>query len=239
MAIPSFYHPRLSGSESSIVLSQEEGLHAVKARRLKVGRDVRVFNGQGLVGEAVIAEIERRKVSVDVTLLQQHDKPNCRPVIATAIPKGDRQKVMLDMLTQLGVSEIIPIRCERSITHFNDSMASKWQRIMIEACKQSQNPWLPALGDEIKLLDLINDDGKQFVYTDLSGQNAETVFTSGQAQIILIGPEGGFSDAELNALIKLNVSTLSLGGHILRTEAAAVAAVSQFNALSAISKSIG
>ena len=220
------------------MLSHEEGLHAVKARRLKVGSDVRLFNGQGLVGEAVIADIGRRKVSVDLMCIQQHNKPMCTLTIATAIPKGDRQKVMLDMLTQLGVSEIIPVRCERSISRFNDSMASKWERIMIEACKQSQNPWLPALGDEIKLLDLLCDGGKQFAYADANGQTAETVFGAGVAKTILIGPEGGFSDVELDTLLKLNVPRLTLGGHILRTEAAAVAVASQFNGHRSMLKSI-
>lgn len=230
MAIASFYHAQLNSSESSIELSAEEGAHAVKARRLRVESEVRLFNGEGLVGDAIITAVERNKVSVNVLSLRQCAKPKTTFSIAMALPKGDRQKVMLDMLTQLGVSEIIPLRCERSVTQFSSKMADKWRRVMIGACKQSQNPWLPKLSDEVNFLELLHDSARQLVYADVNGEKSERVFREGPNPTILIGPEGGFSNIEFNALSEMGVLKLALGGHILRTEAAAVSAAAQFNA---------
>ncbi len=230
MAIPSFYHPELSSSDSLILLAQNEASHAVKSRRLRVGDSVRVFDGQGVVASAKIVAAERREVALELIDVMQRPKPDNALVIACAVPKGDRQKIMLDMLTQLGVSGIIPLRCERSVTRFSPNMADRWRRVMIEACKQSQNPWLPSISDEIAFNELLKNAERPLIYADVTGDAAHSAFSATNDVTVLIGPEGGFSNAEINQLKRRSAQALSLGGHILRTEAATVVAAAQFNA---------
>lgn len=229
MALPSFYHPSLNEQDSFISLDAAEASHAVKARRLKVGQEVRLFNGQGLVAFGPLSQIDRRSASVEIQACS-HIEPNARQLsIAVAIPKGDRQKVMLDMLTQLGVSEIIPISCEYSVTRFSDNMLEKWQRVTIEAAKQSQNPYLPVLQECVTVKELIERSDKPMVVANADGNSLLEHGFSESELLVLIGPEGGFSDEEFGLFKSNGIASIALGGHILRTEAAAIAAASQFN----------
>jgi len=237
MATPCFYYPELTDQDSRIELSSSESTHLSKSRRLKIGHAVNVINGQGLVAAAQVVAVENRRVEVQCTDIIQYRPRASRITIATAIPKGDRSKVMIDMLTQLGVSRIIPMHCERSVTPFRANQQDKWQRIAIEACKQSQNPWLPQIESEWGLLKLVENRQKlasegsaaspQLLYTDVAGQNLQTLGELNNELIVMIGPEGGFSESELAVLMSCEATPLTLSDHILRTEVAAVAAMSQ------------
>lgn len=229
MAIPSFYHPNLNKQDSTVSLDAAEASHAVNARRLKVGQDVRLFDGQGLVALGVFSEVARRSAVVTISSFNQIEAVSRSLSIAVAAPKGDRQKVMLDMLTQLGVSEIIPLRCEHSISKFSDNTHEKWQRVTIEAAKQSQNPFLPKIHQSISLKDLLATNSKTVLVANANGQSIIEQSVDMSSLLILVGPEGGFSDAEFSLFKRLDIPFIALGGHILRTEAAAIAAAAQFN----------
>ncbi|MFT6407745.1 MAG: 16S rRNA (uracil1498-N3)-methyltransferase [Arenicella sp.] len=156
MSIPSFYYPLLASNDCVISLDANEASHAVKSRRLRVGQTVRIFNGAGRQAIGILSLIERRSVRVELSSIEQLEQPARKVSIAVAVPKGDRQKVMVDMLTQLGVFEIIPLRCQYSVTKFSPAIAEKWARVAVEACKQSQNPWLPIITSERDLDDLLS-----------------------------------------------------------------------------------
>lgn len=245
MAIPSFYHPLLTDNETLVELDQAEASHAIKARRLKSGHKVRLFNGAGLVAKGELSNVGRRTASVLIHSVTFEQANSTGLHIAVAMPKGDRQKVMLDMLTQLGVSKITPLVCEYSVSKVNDNSAEKWQRVMVEAAKQSQNPYLPIIQTEMalpKLLDqhrlkqttsrlfYANADGAS-LFDALSFKHTIKPTQKFDEYTVLVGPEGGFSVNEFDLFAQLGISSISLGGHILRTEAAAIAVMSQFNQL--------
>ena len=209
-----------------ISLDANESSHAVKARRLRVSQVVRVFNGLGLVANGVISVIGRREVMVELQSIEQLMRPQGGVSIAVALPKGDRQKVMVDMLTQLGVVEIIPLRCEHSVTKFSDNTAEKWTRVAIEACKQSQNPWLPKISAETGLDQLLCDERKHFLVANADGAAPQALAQKTSDVTVLIGPEGGFSEQEFATLRQRSIPSIRIGSYILRTEAAAVAAAS-------------
>ena len=231
MAIPSFFHPGLNNRESTIELEPSEASHAVKARRLRVGDTVRIFNGNGLSANGVLQSIERRAVTLELHEFEMHSRPEQAISVAVAIPKGDRQKVLIDNLTQLGLFEIIPLRCDRSVTKTSKNTLEKWQRVAIEACKQSQNPWLPKVLGERSLDELLSESERSLYYADACGEPIsdvkKTVSTSSLVTII-VGPEGGFTLQEFTKLEQNSISSFKLGPYILRTEAAAIAAVAAF-----------
>lgn len=236
MATPCFYYPELTEHDDFIELSSAESAHLSKSRRLKVGHVVNLINGKGLVASAKVVIAENRRVQVQCTNVVTHAPCAKGITIATAVPKGDRPKVMVDMLTQLGVSRIIPIRYEYSVTPFRGKLHDKWQRIAIEACKQSQNPWLPNIEPEWGFTDFLansrhfsgsNDSPAKILYAHAKGQSLRSLVERKCELIVMIGPEGGFSDSELSALKTSGANSLALGDHILRTEVAAVAAMSQ------------
>jgi len=238
MAIPSFFSPELSvallkSDQPTITISESESGHAVRSRRLREGHLVNVLNGQGITAHGKIKVISKRAVEIEFDSYDLNPQLTSALTIATAIAKGDRQKVMVDMLTQLGVSEIIPLNCEHSVTRYSDNLRQKWQRAAIESCKQSQNPWLPKISNTSNIEQLVERDDCYIVYADAAGENMATICSSMNERklsnlMVIIGPEGGFSDNETAFFTAKNIQPVCLNKHILRTEAAAVAAMAQF-----------
>ena len=236
MSIPSFYYPSLAVSDTVITLDANEASHAVKSRRLGVGQEVRLFNGTGMLAIGSLSVVERRTVMVTLNLIEQLQAPKQKISIAVAVPKGDRQKVMVDMLTQLGVFEIIPLRCRYSVTKFSPNTTEKWLRVAIEACKQSQNPWLPIIASECDLEQLLDSGEGGSNHSGLNQRNLVVANSDGGSLLslasrhsditVIIGPEGGFSEQEFAKLNQLLVPSIAIGSYILRTEAAAIAAAS-------------
>lgn len=229
MAIPSFYHPTLSEDVFQVELDPAEAAHAVKARRLKAGQKVRLFDGNGLQALGELSAINRRSASVMIAEFKRAEIVRRRLSIAVAIPKGDRQKVMLDMLTQLGVTEIIPLICEYSVSKVSNNTYDKWQRVVIEAAKQSQNPFLPIIGPERSLDELLTTTATPVLFANADGQVLSKLNSEYNNVLVLVGPEGGFSEREFDLFRQMNISSIALGGHILRTEVAAIAVAAQFN----------
>ena len=238
MATPSFYSTDLSvallQSDNPVVtLCESESSHAVRSRRLREGQAVNVLNGLGVSASGTILVINKRSVEIKLDSYHFSEKKVPTLTIATAIPKGDRQKVMVDMLTQLGVSEIIPLECEHSVTRYSDNLRQKWLRSAIESCKQSQNPWLPKITKAYNIQQLIEKNDYYIVYADASGQSMTSVRSAVAKSdvsnlMMIIGPEGGLSKSELTFLNSQYIQSISLANNILRTETAAITAMSKF-----------
>ena len=240
MAIATFYHSDLKIDDQLIVLSEQESAHALRSRRLRKGDQLQVINGFGLLGKGIIQEVSNKTLTVFIERMQQQVR-HTNIKIAAALPKGDRQKNMIDMLTQLGVDQIQPLNCDRSVTHYKPSMLTKWQRIAAEDCKQSQNPWLPVFSPAITVLELICNTEGVVLYADINGKSLfelNDVFGKETDDVtIIIGPEGGLSAQEMIKLKESSCHAISMGSNILRTELAAAAALlscqasikSQFN----------
>jgi len=203
----------------------------VKSRRLRIGRTVRLLNGKGLIALGQIESAEKKTLRIKLSRFEQHDKPVRAITIAVAVPKGDRQKVMLDMLTQLGCAKIVPILYEYSVTKFSENMRQKWQRLLIEFCKQSQNPWLPEIANAIDIEKFLERNAQNTVFADANGTELCNFIANDSLTTVLVGPEGGFSRREHDLFTANKVQSVRLGPHILRTEAAAIAATVQWVAL--------
>jgi len=230
MATPCFYYANLTKQLGIVELSQAESAHALQSRRLRTGAEVNLINGQGLTAAALIHEVTRRRIFVEIQHVIAIPKPKVRLTLAVAMPKGDRQKVLVDMLTQLGVSKLIPLTCERSISILKDSHLEKLRRISLEACKQSQNPWLLEIANTESLEALLAVEGPKFYMHQAGGswQIAKQKCAQSTDLTVFIGPEGGFSNDEFMALDAGRAVSVALGEHILRTESAAIAAASLF-----------
>jgi 16S rRNA (uracil1498-N3)-methyltransferase len=198
---------------------------------------VRVINGRGGFAEGEIQAIPTRGgVGVRLDSTGMEAEPAFRLEIASALPKGDRVKVMLDMLTQLGVSEFIPLDCERSETRFRPAMAEKWRKLIIESCKQCNRARMLGIQPETRApVDLVSDRlaaGVQVLVCDPTGDppgDCRGVVSAEGGAAIMIGPEGGFTRTELRLMEDAGCRLVRLSEHILRTETAAVAAAALFS----------
>ncbi len=232
---PWFYLPQIPAAGASCALDPREAQHASGARRLDTGDPIALFDGRGMVASAEVETVGRAKregVVVRVVEALHHDRAGrCCHLIA-ARPKGDRLSTMLSMVTQLGVASITPLRSQHAMggSHTGDAgLGKRAERICIEACKQSRNPWVPALHETMNVADLcasVADEARlPMIVAHPDGQPVAAVMrdcADNREVRCVVGPEGGLSGDEVAALRDAGAMIASLGETILRIETAAV-----------------
>jgi 16S rRNA (uracil1498-N3)-methyltransferase len=226
-ALPWFYHPHSLDSGVRIQLDADEARHASGARRLRVEQAVCLFDGRGRIAEGTIAAIGDRGRVVEVEIAAVRESVPAAPAVhlASAIPKGDRQAVLLDMATQLGVTSFTPLLCEHGVAQPGERAVERWRRICIEACKQSRRSWIPEIRLPATVAELMAAVAEPVWLAHVAGQAPEKLLGavgSASAVTILIGPEGGFTAAEVAQAQSAGADIVGLGDGILRIETAAV-----------------
>ncbi|MGA2138034.1 MAG: 16S rRNA (uracil(1498)-N(3))-methyltransferase [Verrucomicrobiia bacterium] len=212
------------------LLSAEEAHHALHVLRLKVGDTLNVFDGRGHEAQARIAEIT--KDSVRLTILQHSNTPPlpCRITLAQAIPKKSMD-LIVQKATELGVTSIVPLVSERSVVKLDEDSKriERWHEIALEACKQCGNNWLPEIQPPRKSREFLNSPG-QFDLKLIASLQPDSKplkkilgeSTAPKSVLILIGPEGDFTPAELGLAKSAGCLPLSLGPLVLRADTAAI-----------------
>ena len=205
-----------------IVLSGDEGRH-VAARRLRPGDPLVAFDGAGCTGLARIESTDRRGVVIRVETLEEASPPTDVWRLATAIPKGERLATLLPMLTQLAVPVWQPLVLDDSAVRSLDVESARIRRILVESAKLARRPWLLEVRPPCDLAALLAAVGPtdRICFGDRAG---ETAGVPSDAELVVIGPEAGFSAAERDALRRAGATAVTLGPHNMRIETAAVAA---------------
>lgn len=223
---PCFYCPDLPEAGEKADLAEEETHHASAARRIRVGDTIGLIDGAGTRAAAVVEVVARRRLRFTVQERFLVPRPQPSVVVASAIPKGERFRVLIDMLSQVGVVGVMPLVCERGAAKPRSSAVERWQRIAIEACKQSRNPHVPVIHAPCSVTDSLATvpANGTVVFADVDGRPAADGLPESGDLFLYVGPEGGFSDAEKNLLHDRGARALNLGANILRVETAAVAA---------------
>ncbi len=233
-----FYMPNCAIEDRHLKLDGPQARHILGARRLRVDDEIDVTNGRGDCLGVRIVDIGSRQQSLELEVIskKQIDAPSKRIILASAIAKGDRQATLVSMACQLGVSEIWPVEFDYSITKYSENSRQRWQRIVVEACKQSRRLWFPQITPLVGFKDAVNYGGGALSLLahqqgDESPIELAQRIGSAKSVILVVGPEGGLSDAELRYAAQNQVSTISLGGHILRIETACSAIIAAVNQL--------
>lgn len=232
MGLHRFFVARLTTGD--IELDEAESSHASRVLRLRSGDDVLLFDGRGNEGFGAIRSIDRRRVVVNVASTRfaprDHDG---RLALAVAMPKGDRQRNVIEKLVELGVDFLIPIETERSIAQVDGDAAVRLARYVVEACKQSGRNRLLQILPSVPWGEFILDPSwgsheRWILHPCVGGVKADDLLFSrsgferglGQPLLFAIGPEGGFADEEVKMTPPLGFRTLDLGERILRVETA-------------------
>jgi 16S rRNA (uracil1498-N3)-methyltransferase len=224
MSDPAFFCHELPAAGATTRLRDEEARHATAARRLKAGDVLWLFDGRGAVARARFQSLQDRGREVEVMIEERHQVAAAGAAIhlACAVPKGDRASVMLDMATQLGVTDFTPLLCEHSVVKPGDSSLERLRRVALEACKQSRRAWLPTIHAPAALDDVLAAPGAKWI-AHPDGESANKLAQALREPLtILIGPEGGFTEAELALAASRGATRVALGANILRVETAAV-----------------
>ena len=215
------------------VLEGDEARHLTRVLRAKVGDTVSLFDGRGREWPARVAAIGRDRVELDTAEPAIDPQPAGIPVtLAVALPKGDRQKWMVEKLTELGAARLIPLETTRGVAEATASAQARLERVVIEACKQCGRNTLMEISAGRPLDRLLAEvpAGACVVIAHPGGTPLDVAAmpTTATEIIALVGPEGGFTDEELGVADRAGVIRISLGPHILRVETAAIALAARF-----------
>jgi 16S rRNA (uracil1498-N3)-methyltransferase len=224
----------------TLALAGGEAHHALHVLRLKVGDEVTVFDGRGHEARCTISEIARDTVRLTALQHSTTAQLRCRITLAQAMPKKTMD-LIVQKATELGVSAIVPLISERTVAKLDGKTgrADRWGDIALEACKQCGNNWLPevhppqkydvflrSVGQfNLKLIASLQPDAK-LLKTILADSPIRQLADSLPSVLLIVGPEGDFTTAELDLARSAGCVPLSLGPLVLRAETAALYALS-------------
>ena len=233
-----FYIPPADWNPDSLVLSPEESHHALDVLRLAIGQRVVVFNGQGTEVTAEIASTDKTGVRLKTQQSARTPKLKCAITLGQAIPKGKNMDLIVQKATELGAAVIAPLLSERTVVQVDpedsEKKCAKWQEIVIEAAKQCGQNWLPEIAKPLApksffeqgtRYDLMLVASLQPDARGLKSVLAEVEKETGKlpaSVLILVGPEGDFTPAEMALAKSHGCRPITLGPIVLRTETASL-----------------
>ena len=233
MSEPLFYCRDLPAVGETVILTGDEARHAAGARRLHVGDLLQLFDGHGAAARAELEAIDRHGKKLSARLMKRCTEPPPHPSVhlACALPKGDRQAVLLDMATQLGMTGFTPLLCKHSVVKAGAHAEKRWRRICLEACKQSRRLHLPVIHDALTPAEAASRAAaaNHVIWLAHPTGDGSTIFdysAIASGVTIMVGPEGGFTEEEIAQVTALGGRIVNLGSAVLRIETAAIALLS-------------
>jgi 16S rRNA (uracil1498-N3)-methyltransferase len=226
-----FYTPEIDNTEC-YTLNESESKHAIRVLRLNEKDIIRLIDGRGNFYEAIITSNNPKKC--DVKILKTIKEKNTKPYLHIAIAptkNNDRLEWFIEKCTEIGINTITPILCKHS-----ERKKIKTERLIktsVSAMKQALKATLPKINELVSFNDLINEpfNGKKYI-AHCYNQNQKhftASYLKKENALILIGPEGDFSQEEVTLAIENGFEPISLGNSRLRTETAGIVACTTFN----------
>jgi 16S rRNA (uracil1498-N3)-methyltransferase len=234
MSLPVHWVPSLGGVRAGdrVLVEGDEAHHAVAVRRLRVGEPVVLTDGAGTTVTAMVAATGKRELSVEVVDVVTAPAPDPSLTVVQALPKGDRGELAVEVLTEIGVSTVVPWAASRSVAVWKGERADKslarWRSTAREAAKQSRRAWFP----QVTGLSSTSDVVALLAAADLAvvlHEEATTSLSSLElpttgSVAVVVGPEGGLTDDEVTAFAAAGAVPVRLGAEVLRTSTAGLAA---------------
>lgn len=216
----------------SYPLDDNNFAHLIRVLRMQEGDAIRVFNGNGLEYAASLEQVQKKSASFTVAALLKEEAPTALHLhLGQVISKGERMDFTIQKATELGISEITPLISERCDVRLKgdrqDKKLEHWQKIAISACQQSGRNYVPTIHPVQTLEEWLAQRQEQIkLVLHPHQQQPLSEYQPPQSVALLVGPEGGFSEPEVELCLAQGFDGLTLGPRILRTETAALAALS-------------
>ena len=234
MSAPVFLIQGLSGltANSVIRVDGDEGRHAATVKRLRPSEIVHLCDGQGTRAVAQVTAVGKDWVDAIVEHVMYESAPELQVMVVQAIAKGDRADLALEIMTEVGVTHIIPWSASRCVAKWDSSEKhlDKWSRTVRESTKQSRGSWIP----QVSALHSTNDVGTLIKQVDVAfvlHEGASETMVShtlplrGKA-LLIVGPEGGITHEERDTFVQAGAHLVRLGKSVLRTSTAGGVAAS-------------
>lgn len=233
MSAPVFLVPRQALTSGDVVsVGGAEAHHASVVRRLRVGERVDLTDGAGLVVHGTVDRAERDLLVVAVASRLELPVPSPRLVVAQALPKGERGELAVELMTEVGVDEILPWSAERCITVWRDDRVAKglarWRGSAMAAAKQSRRWWHPSVADLVDTGTLAGRVGRSslalVLHESAEASLADVVPPVHGEVLLVVGPEGGLTADELDVLAGAGARPVRVGPTVMRTSTAGAVA---------------
>jgi 16S rRNA (uracil1498-N3)-methyltransferase len=219
----------------AFTLDGPEGHHAADVQRMRVGETLILADGRGGSVTGSVVAVARGRVEVALNERVFAEAPDPRLVVVQGIAKGDRGELAVQAMTEVGADEIVPWAASRSVAQWRGERGSKsrdrWVSTAREAAKQARRAWVPVVGGDPDCSTAQVARRASFVLHEEASVRLSTVELPGAGEIVLVvGPEGGITDAELKVFTGAGAVPVKLGDSVLRTSTAGVAALSVLSA---------
>lgn len=243
MTAPVFLVEPAALDSDPVVVDGAEGRHAATVRRIAVGEPVDLVDGAGHRARCVVTAVGRDTITCAVQERVFEAEPRPRITVVQALPKGDRGELAVEVMTEAGVDAVVPWQAERCITRWRgDRVArslTKWRSAARAAAKQSRRSRIPEVSEPVGKAGVVALLESATLGIVLHEEGAvrlsqlplpEELFGPAGHAVLVVGPEGGFSDAELAAFEDAGALRALLGPTVLRTSTAGVAALAVLQA---------
>lgn len=237
MPVPRIHCEHRLGPGAQFALAPEAAQHVAKALRLKAGDALVVFDGRGGEYDATIQRIDRDRVDVKVAAFRDADRESALALgLVQGLPEADKMDWIIQKATELGVAWIQPVICERSVVRLVGERAARreahWRRVAVAASEQCGRTRIPEVRPTLGFQGWIavpSETPRWMLVPDAPPLAARAPGPSPLE--FLVGPEGGFSERELDLAAVRGCEPVSLGPRVLRTETAPLAALAAVHAL--------
>jgi len=225
---------------ADIQLSESAAAHATRALRLNVGDNAIVFNGDGYDYACTLTTVKKNTVTATVTGANAiNNESPLNITLLQGISSGDRMDFTIQKAVELGVKNIQPINSQRSVVKLTQERAEKriehWQNVAISACEQSGRAFVPKVLPPLSLENWLSqnpyDNTLRILLNPVGAKHLAEIQKPESVIELLIGAEGGLSQAEIDLATSHNFQSIVLGPRILRTETAALTAISVMQSL--------
>lgn len=235
--MPQFFIDKQLSKHTLVEIRGSDARHISQVLRLKKGEWIVLSNGRGENFKAEIIDSNINKVTANILEKIESGKRIIPPTLAFSIIKHDKSEIIIQKAVELGVNKIIPFVSERTVPRLSSSLTQsrmkRWNRIALEAAKQSGLPHKPEVLAPLPLQTIFKMS-KNFSNTILFWEGEKkkdllsirSLLKKEKSSLIIIGPEGGFSDKEITDAHNWGIATVSLGKQILRVETAVISALS-------------
>ena len=222
-----------------IELTGDEGRHAVSVKRTSVGEQIELVDGHGTRAVITVTGVSGKDRLVGVVdCVASEPAPRPTVTVVQALPKAARSELTVDLLTQAGVDVIVPWQADRSVANWGkkqDKGLTKWRAAARAAAKQSRRSRIPEItpvADQVAVAALIQAAPLALMlHEDATGKITDQPVAQADSVVLIIGPEGGISPAELDAFTAAGAHPVRLGPEVLRTASAGMVALAALGAV--------
>ena len=230
------------GSDSAVgtsfTIGGPEAKHAISVRRMTIGESISVSDGSGVKMRGKVTKVKKETLEISIESIEELFAPKSQLVLIQALAKGDRDELAIQACTELGLFGVIPWQADRSISIWKAEKKQKgqarWQSIVTEAAKQSLRAFIPRVEqvlDSQELISALEVFDQVLILEPEADKSITEINPPAEGKVaIVVGPEGGISEQELESFKKAGFSSVRLGRGVLRTSTAGMAAVSYLQA---------